>query len=425
MAAPPDAGRAADARRLDAAATALAKAGAIREALAALRKSEELAPSAGTLKRIAGLERDQHDFAAAYATWQELMTRFGDGLGPRDKAEAERALAELAAITGAVHVRVAEPGAEVQIDGVALGQGPLDATRRVNLGAHAVHVEKSGFSPFDARIDAAADKPVDVVVELRLVPASVDVIARGGPGHVRIDGADVGPAPFHGELPPGKHTVEVGEEGAVSRRELTLAPGEHQDVVLEGDTRGALVVRASPAGARITVDGAARGTDTVKVRLPEGAHVVEVTLAGYEAQRATVSVAAGGEKDVALELTALPKPPRFDGVYADVAAAFAASPSPSEFVTDACAERQNVCSGSSAAYGATLLARVGYSFGFLGVEGVSTLRYDQVSKSIRVGGGTETDFLVYRVTVMNGVGVRLMPKTQGARFATGLALAWS
>jgi hypothetical protein len=64
---------------------------------------------------------------------------------------------------------------------------------------------------------------------------------------------------------------------------------------------GRISVASVPAGALVSVDGAAVGATPLEYGLRAGRHVVEVTLAGHHPQRKDVDV--GKDKTVSLELT--------------------------------------------------------------------------------------------------------------------------
>jgi PEGA domain len=425
---PPNAEAAAEAARLDASATKLAKAGATREALAALRRSEELAPRRATLDRIAALQRQEKDFAGAYATLVEMLSRFDSELKPKDRADIRHSMDELAAITGAVHLTVAEAGARVEVDGNAIGDGPIDTKIRVNLGMHGVKVTKPHYETFEWRGDVAAGAETQVVAALKATPGSLTVRVQGAPTTVRIDGNDVGPAPWHGPLPPGKHVVEIGEPGKV-KREVEIAPGEEASVDLEGETRGRLTISVEPANASIHIDGQVRGVGQWEGPVDPGPHQIEVTADGYEMAFLTVQSSPGLAKSERIQLRALIPPVSFDGVYAILAGGFMGSPSANNFITDACSLDDTTCTGGRGGYGAEIPIRVGYSFGYLGVEGMIAVRYDQMNMTSDTSATPfprrTVGFMVYRVTVANGVAVRFMPKTQGARLSTALGLAWA
>lgn len=116
--------------------------------------------------------------------------------------------------------------------------------------------------------------------EGELVVQSRPVAAR-----VSIDGEERGVTPLTLALPSGAHVLEV-QSGKSEPRviPLTIRPGvqtaqyiELQNVAMTGG----LDVRSEPAGARVTIDGQARGTTPVTIRdLAPGDHQVVLEAGG-------------------------------------------------------------------------------------------------------------------------------------------------
>ncbi len=116
--------------------------------------------------------------------------------------------------------------------------------------------------------------------EGELVVQSRPVAAR-----VSIDGEERGVTPLTLALPSGAHVLEI-QSGKSEPRvvPLTIRPGvqtaqyiELQNVALTGG----LDIRSEPAGARVTIDGQARGTTPVTIRdLAPGDHQVVLEAGG-------------------------------------------------------------------------------------------------------------------------------------------------
>ena len=71
-------------------------------------------------------------------------------------------------------------------------------------------------------------------------------------------------------------------------------------MVLAKASSGLLVVRASPADARISVDGTERGNPPLEVLLPAGPHTVDVRADRHDPKQIAVVVQAGVTKDLPL-----------------------------------------------------------------------------------------------------------------------------
>jgi hypothetical protein len=86
-------------------------------------------------------------------------------------------------------------------------------------------------------------------------------------------------------------TVRVAVAGGGAPAAVTLT-------VLAKASSGTLIVRASPAEARISIDGTERGNPPVEVLLPAGAHVVDVRAERHDPKQISVVIQAGATKDL-------------------------------------------------------------------------------------------------------------------------------
>jgi hypothetical protein len=423
---PPSPEALAEAKSLDAAADKLARSGAQAEALAALRRSEELAPRPETLRAIARVQRDMKDFAAAYATLRSLDARFGDGLKKKDREALLREIAELEAITGGLHLVLAD-GMAARVDAGASIAGPFDATIRANLGVHVVKVEQPGHDPVESKVEIKPGAVTELTPTLAAKPGRLVVRMRGTPTRLLVDGVDVGAPPFAADAKAGVHVIEVGVPPNVTRREALVPPAGVVEVVVDGTTTRTLVIEA-PDNAAVFVDGRPKSLHgTWSGVVEEGPHELLVTQEGFAPEKRMILPLEPGETRTERVSLALPPSPPFRGVYGQLSAVLAVSGSANNFVTDACAVRPG-CTGFSGAVGVALPGRVGYSFGWFGLEGVAEFRYDQSWQTL-----TETasspepsytgSFQVHRISIAEGIGVRFSPPTRDARFSMGLGVA--
>jgi PEGA domain len=82
---------------------------------------------------------------------------------------------------------------------------------------------------------------------------------------------------------------------------------------------GTLQLDATPADAALTLDGTEMGSASdFRQELSAGAHLVEISAAGYESRRETVTIAAGGEQPMQVALARLPPPPTTGTLVLDV-----------------------------------------------------------------------------------------------------------
>jgi hypothetical protein len=114
---------------------------------------------------------------------------------------------------------------------------------------------------------------------------------------VSVNGTDIGPTPVTLTLPPGAHVIEL--VAGTRRRALpvTIAAGARLSQFVEMpppvSATGSLRVTTQPAGLRVLVDGAVRGTSPLVVPdLATGPHLVTVEGRGRTA-RQNVDVTSG------------------------------------------------------------------------------------------------------------------------------------
>jgi hypothetical protein len=94
-----------------------------------------------------------------------------------------------------------------------------------------------------------------------------------------VDGVERGVTPVTVALKPGAHQLELRGDGAPRLMPITMAVGAQVSQYIElpktASTSGQLQVRTEPAGAKVSIDGTARGTSPVTVPdLAPGEHAV-------------------------------------------------------------------------------------------------------------------------------------------------------
>lgn len=139
-------------------------------------------------------------------------------------------------------------------------------------------------------------------------PGNLTINTRPNDSEVLIDGARRGTTPLTVPLTPGTHTITIRSGSDQRVVPLTIAAGAEvsQYYEMKVSEPAVLVGRVSvvtdPPGARVAVDGKARGTSPITViDLTPADHKVTVTSETGSAER-TVTVAAGGTASVMFSL---------------------------------------------------------------------------------------------------------------------------
>jgi hypothetical protein len=223
----------------------------------------------------------------AYEAYDDAQRTYGSKLAATEKTLVAARLKELTAKTGWLSVRVSEPGAEVDLDGKVLGTSPVPALVRVAVGTHEVRVTEAGFVPFAGRAEVAPDGKAVVEATMVREAAKGHVVVQASGGQelrVIVDGVDVGPSPWEGDLPPGPHEISGRSSGAVAAAQhVDVTAGSRLSVQLVSSAIAAHIqVRTSDGKGIIYVDGVVKGEGAFEADVAPGSHGVVVAREGYE-----------------------------------------------------------------------------------------------------------------------------------------------
>ncbi len=451
-----DATQVAQARLFFEAGLKLYKQQLYQEALAQFLESNRMLRREATQRNIGQTYRDLKDNAAAYEAFEALLDLYGDKMKPQAKADAQQALQELAVITGTVTVSIQEPGANVTIDGKDRGRTPFGKPIRLNFGQHTVTVAKAGFETITQSVDLQPGSNAATIAGL----LSPDVLT----GHVIVnaqpadptakvfgDGRELGPAPWQGDVEPGEHTFQVKSDTLTSDPGgLDVAKKGTYEVSLElHPPQGRLSVSANLPDAQIAIDGKIAGRGVFEQALPVGKHIVTVSRLGFGTYSKELLIGEGERlvENVALQ-PAAPEPeaaPEWAGVYEQFVFLALFEPiKPSNDVAQGIGYTMDTSIVGSGTAGGGIDLRIGYSFGFIGLEGQVTFAYDHSADQVNVRSpqgtaqhpavdprvvypaGYSENYDLHRIGTNITLGARLMPKTQGIRptlgFGAGIAI---
>jgi len=196
-------------------------------ALAAFEASYRLNPKPKVLYNIGMCQKALYRYVESIATFEKLLAEGGSDLKPKLNQEVKAALDEMEKLVGKVVLTGAPDGAEVRVDGVAVGKTPFASSLVLDPGSRAIEVSKPGFEPLYAEITVPSGAEIAVRAGLAPARAVLKVDCREKDGLVSVDGLLVGPCPYEGPVDPGKHVVVIRAPGRkdVSRNVETTAGG--------------------------------------------------------------------------------------------------------------------------------------------------------------------------------------------------------
>jgi len=291
------------------AAKQLAGASDFRGALVEFQRAYELSHNARVLFNVGVTEKLLTHYARAVDAWEKEQTEGGAQLTAAELQELKNAIAIVQQFVTTMDVTANEADATLSIDDYPVGKTPFAAPVRIDVGKHVVKLSKDGFVEAVTPVDVASGGRTPVAFKLEPLnkTALVSVTVGGATAAtVFVDGRDMGPAPFKGELSADRHTIEARAPGFVTVGQtvdvlykqpislvLTLSQERHE---------GRLKVTA-PEGAAIFVDDRAVGTSTWDgVVSTTGGHQLVVTKPGYQTYSTDVFVADDQVRDVNVPL---------------------------------------------------------------------------------------------------------------------------
>ncbi len=353
---------------------------ALKEFTAANSASPSVTAQTGVANALYQLRR----MPEAFDAYDELVKTYGKTLSKAARTAADARIKEIGAVTGYLSLRVNESGAAVNVDGKPVGTTPVAALMRVTAGAHKVVVSKDGFLPYEQGADVGANGKAIVDVTLQREPKTGHVSVKEKTGQairVSIDGVDVGPTPYEGDVEPGSH--EVGGKSAsltAPKAVVEVARGKTADVELVASAFIArLEVRTSDNKGFVLLDGKPMAEGSFAGEVSVGPHVVAVTREGYERYEKRVNLA---DKQTLVETVTLKQTGStlegsgkveaersFEGVYGGFNLAFYLMPGGSKnSVESSCDTLGATSCDAPTPIGAGLNAFVGYSFNPIGFE---------------------------------------------------------
>lgn len=436
-------------KRLMATASKLKAQGAIDLAAEQFESAYKLVPSAAPLREALDCYKQLNQSANQLSAAQRLLDKHAKELSKPEQAALKKLVETAKAHVGQIDL-VAESGAAVRLDEREIGTTPLPGPISVDAGKHTLVLKKEGFEPFEKSVEVTARTTASVEAKLEPTITTAEIVVReaaGLPVTVVIDGVDVGPAPYKGSLPLGKHQLSVRSATHASEpREVTLVKREVADLTVEATpTTGRLEVSTSDNHGIVRIDGKLVGDGSFAGDLTAGDHVVEVTREGHKPFSQKVSIASGKAATLRVALqrqvVEVPPPTTSDGqgLYGAVRLAGqvqltragnelelgcpqltdTANPPPAGTTSP-----PNTCSSGSPA-GGGLFGLLGYGWKYVGVEMMLGGTTDVTRAEAHIQGRKDNGYDILRVGGMAALRARGVVQTKALRasLAAGPGLA--
>lgn len=212
-------------------------------------------------------------------------------------------VADLVSNTAKLVISSDPAGAEIRINGIAVGVTPATVEDVVS-GESDIMVSKRGYTPFTQRMALDATRTYRLNPKLEALPSGLSVISQPEGAEVVIDNKPVGTTPLTLEnLSEGSHQISVSLPGyETASKSLYLEPdlNDSAEFILVKNS-GSLMLVTEPANVQVYVDGELRmttqpkgGTDALsqpeEILLQYGMdHNIQLVREGYATSSLSVS----------------------------------------------------------------------------------------------------------------------------------------
>lgn len=176
-------------------------------------------------------------------------------------------------------------GCAVFIDGLAVGETPRLVTTLATGRKHRLELRKTGYQTRMAEIKFDGRRPLVKHERLLIDSGEVTIVSDPAGANIVVDGIERGVTPLTvSGISRGKMRVRLSMAGYRDvLRELNVSAGSKLDLSVKmEEIPGGLTVTSVPAGARIYVDGVARGKAPVYLdEVKPGRHAIMAQLDGH------------------------------------------------------------------------------------------------------------------------------------------------
>lgn len=252
-------------------------------------RAYDLSKNPRVLFNVGICEKGLSHYARASMRFEQELREGDATLTDDEKRELREAIAIVRRYVTTVSVTSSEPGAHLLVDGFEIGVTPFKEPITVDVGHRELTLKKDGFVSQTKGIDVNAGVPaaVDFHLDALNKTGNVTVSISGAPSAtISMDGIDMGPAPFKGNVAVGRHTFEAKQFGYTTASQTVDVTYQGAiSVTLSMSTErhdGRVTIDAAPPGAAIEIDGTIVGSTHWEGTLKSGGHQLVVRKPGYD-----------------------------------------------------------------------------------------------------------------------------------------------
>ena len=208
-----------------------------------------------------------------------------------------------------LHVTSEPDGAAVALNGESRGVTPLTLAH-VPPGTYLLTVTRRQHRTARRTLRLAPGARAAEHIELEPLLGLLLIHTSPTGADIQINGVDRGTAPLLvTDLPLQEHRIRVSRPNYIAK-DVAVTLADRVPVKLDVDLTpdyGSLVIRSTPPGARVQLDGVSHGvTPATLERVPTGAAVLQLALDGHAPFSEQIRVTAGQRQTLDAVLTPIP-----------------------------------------------------------------------------------------------------------------------
>lgn len=280
-------------------------------ARASFKAAYDVSKNPRVLFNLAVAEKELGRYAASLEYLKKELAEGKAQISGDEESEIKQAIAGLEKFVAELTINVSEKDAEVFVDEEKIDSSKLPGPVIVQVGRRRIRAVKPGFGEAVETSEPPPGGKATVTLKLQpLVKTTRVNVSVVGPSSavVKIDGKEVGPAPYAGVVAVSAepHQFSAEAPGYVTATQSALVrDGEVMNLTLQlaqEQEKGKLLVVAKPEGATIEIDGRPVGATRWSGPVDATTHQVVVKKQGFYTWSYDVDVPRGGERSVSAAL---------------------------------------------------------------------------------------------------------------------------
>jgi formylglycine-generating enzyme required for sulfatase activity len=209
-------------------------------------------------------------------------------------------------LPGLIDLLSAPDGATVMIDGMAVGETPMQDVE-ISAGRRIVRFEHERYLPIEQTVEVEGFRnKLSLQVELEPNWAVVTLQTEPAGATLLVDGKEQGLTPLTVELIAGqRHLLFTKKDFTPLDVGLTIEAGQELELAVYqlAPSPAMLILSSVPTGATVTVKGAYKGLTPLSINLPSGSeHELSLTLPGHLPANRKLRLGPGENRELSVNL---------------------------------------------------------------------------------------------------------------------------